>query len=147
MQLDYLIAAREDARPEVQWGQCVFHRFQGRLYLHSLIPHQGKKALTWCGESEITLPLGKLQLSALGRGLKPGNYAIEFRQVGERCKPQGRAHSQTLKKLFQEYQLEPWLRDHVPILYSGSDIAAVGDLFICEGFVSENGWQQKWLIE
>ncbi|MBX2859226.1 MAG: tRNA lysidine(34) synthetase TilS [Cellvibrionaceae bacterium] len=147
MQLDLLISAKDDAQPELQWGQCVFHRFQGRLYMHSPIPEQSKRALAWRGEGEIDLPLGKLKLRGQGRGLKPGSYAIQFRQVGERCKPAGRAHSQTLKKLFQEYKLEPWLRDYVPILYLQGEIAAVGDLFICEGFVCDQGWQQSWLIE
>ena len=146
-QLDQLIDAKEDAIPELQWGQCVFHRFQGRLYMHSQVPENCKRPLMWRGESEVALPLGKLTFQAQGRGLKPGNYAVQFRQVGERCRPYGRAHSQTLKKLFQEYQLEPWLRDYVPILYAGSEIAAVGDLFICEGFVAEKGWQPAWLIE
>src|SRR5690606_41862337 len=62
--------------------------------------------------------------------LKPGlsDIRVRYRQGGERCKPTGRAHSQTLKKLLQDYRLEPWLRDQVPLVYSDEQLVAVGDL-------------------
>ncbi|WP_235015188.1 tRNA lysidine(34) synthetase TilS [Oceanicoccus sp. KOV_DT_Chl] len=59
---------------------------------------------------------------------------VRFRQGGERCQPVGRSGSQSLKKLFQEVGLEPWWRDRVPLLYSGDELIAVADLWICQGW-------------
>jgi tRNA(Ile)-lysidine synthase len=72
-----------------------------------------------------------------GRGinaerLKGHNLEVQFRRGGERCQPAGRSGSQTLKKLFQEYAVEPWLRDRVPLLYCGDELVAVADLWVCE---------------
>ena len=64
---------------------------------------------------------------------------IRYRAGGERCKPVGRNHSQTLKKLLQEYQLEPWLRDMVPLVFSEENLVAVGDLWVCDGYVAAAG--------
>lgn len=70
-----------------------------------------------------------------------GELKIALRQGGERCHPSTRQHSQTVKKLLQEFELEPWLRDVVPLLLVGSgdaeQIAAVGDLWVCKGFTQE----------
>jgi tRNA(Ile)-lysidine synthase len=72
---------------------------------------------------------------------------IRYREGGERCKPAGRAHSQTLKKLLQEYVLEPWLRDKVPLVFSDGILVAVGDLWVCADFVAaedEDGYRLIW---
>ncbi|MEO0443239.1 MAG: tRNA lysidine(34) synthetase TilS [Pseudomonadota bacterium] len=62
---------------------------------------------------------------------------IAWRLGGERCRPVGRAASQTVKKLLQEYHLETWLRDRVPLIYIDNDLAAVGDLWVCEPFAAQ----------
>ena len=75
-----------------------------------------------------------------GKGLRipEDGVNIRFRSGGERCKPTGRSGSNTLKKLFQEYGLEPWLRNRVPLIYVKDQLAAVGDLWVCDEFsVSE----------
>ncbi len=57
---------------------------------------------------------------------------VQWRQGGERCTPVNRSASQTVKKLLQEYSLETWLRDRVPLLYLGDKMVAVGDLWLCQ---------------
>jgi tRNA(Ile)-lysidine synthase len=59
---------------------------------------------------------------------------VHLRQGGERCKPLGRHGSHPLKKLLQEYSIEPWLRDRLPLIYVGDELAAVAGLFVCEPF-------------
>jgi len=63
---------------------------------------------------------------------------IRWRQGGERCRPKGRQHSQTLKKLLQEYQVETWLRDRVPLLYCNDELVAVGDFWVNDTIVANN---------
>jgi hypothetical protein len=35
-----------------------------------------------------------------------------------------------VKKLLQEYQLETWLRDRVPLIYASDELVAVGNLWV-----------------
>ena len=59
---------------------------------------------------------------------------MRFRRGGERCQPVGREHSNSLKKLLQEYALEPWWRERIPLLYIDQQLVAVGDLWVCQGW-------------
>lgn len=149
-----LLPARIDASPKVAWGDAQLRRYQRRLYLLPAWFDQEEpdSPLFWLINSPLLLPdsscLSGTEVS--GEGLYIPNNAeleIQFRQGGERCKPQGRKGSNTLKILFQEYGLEPWLRDRVPLIYLNGELAAVADLWVCEGFEAEpdqNGVTINW---
>jgi tRNA(Ile)-lysidine synthase len=62
-----------------------------------------------------------------------------FRVGGERCKPAGRAHSQSLKKLLQEIKVPAWERDQVPLFYVNGKLAMVADLWVNSGFEATTG--------
>ena len=34
--------------------------------------------------------------------------------------------------------MPPWLREQLPLVYDGDSLAAVADLWICEGFQAEH---------
>lgn len=150
-----LLLAAEDAKPEVSWGPAgvrggSIYRYQNRLYLAPRLNYAVEREACYKNWDGVT----KLQLgnfSIVGKpaevGLAPGNYRVLFREGGERCQPADRQNSQTLKKLLQEYRLEPWLRDVVPLVYAGQELVAVGDLWICQGFETSGGFQPVWRIE
>lgn len=147
-----MMHARIDAQPFVTWPGVEVHRF--RDHLHAFSPLPPMSAEPFDIEWDLSQPLfingvGALSaISVVGSGLRSDlKYHVRNRIGGERCKPAGRAHSQTLKKLLQEYEVPPWLRDRLPIIYFGEEIAAVGNVWICEGFVAEanqNGWHLQW---
>ncbi|MDX2463803.1 MAG: tRNA lysidine(34) synthetase TilS [Porticoccus sp.] len=154
--LHELLPARQDAEPLVSWGGVQLRRYQKHLHLLPIdfdqLPESLDKELTWDTLSDLVLPDGS-ELSMTveqGQGLRvPQNSEVEvrFRGGGERCKPAGRNGSNTLKKLFQEYGLEPWLRNRVPLIYIQNQLAAVGDLWVCEEFSvaeSEQGIVLQW---
>ncbi|HSC67027.1 MAG TPA: tRNA lysidine(34) synthetase TilS [Cellvibrio sp.] len=131
-----LLKGREDAQAKVTWGNVSLQVYRRRLYV---LPAQ--------------LPSMKLQFALADQAAKPRlktdlpDLHIGYRKGGERCKPAGRAHSQTLKKLLQEYSLEPWLRDQVPLVFSGGSLVAVGDLWVCSDFVAgdtDAGYRLVW---
>ena len=110
--------------------------------------------MEWDLQSPIRLTdNSELQLAVCdGRGLsaKVDSVQVRYRQGGERCKPVDRNHSNSLKKLLQEYQLPPWLRDRVPLLYVDDQLVAVGDLWICEGWsaeAGEKGLEITWQVD
>jgi tRNA(Ile)-lysidine synthase len=79
----------------------------------------------------------------VGGGLRcsllPDGVQVGFRQGGERCRPAGRRHHHSLRKLLQEAGVPPWERRRLPLLYAGERLAAVADLWICEPFAAAPG--------
>jgi tRNA(Ile)-lysidine synthase len=154
--LSSVVGARQDASPEIVWQSQCWARFQNRLYLlkHSnqYIPQDS--TVRWDMQNCLPLADGS-QLSAQqskGKGLAVAEDFLEirYRQGGERCKPVGRGHSSSLKKLLLEYQLPPWLRDRVPLFYVNNELVAVGDLWVCEGFSAkpnQSGVEIKWQLD
>lgn len=142
-----LICHRQDSEAEVQWAGHSLRCYQQRLYLY---PTPAAPEQDWRLEWDLSLPLslgGRSQLQAEPNkvGLQAGpTYRVCYRSGGERCKPQGRNHSQSLKKLLQEYGLPPWLRDRVPLIYRDDQLVAVGDLWVCDGYAVQAGLKIDW---
>ncbi|WP_406827472.1 tRNA lysidine(34) synthetase TilS [Microbulbifer sp. ARAS458-1] len=125
------VGAVDDAAPEVVLGEWVLRRYRDRLFLTpQLQPFHGIDGgeIKWDGSGELNLP-GSWGLLP-SPGWPVADYRVRFRVGGERAKPRERHHSQTLKKLLQEYGLPPWLRDRVPLVYRGETLVSVGDLFV-----------------
>ncbi len=148
---EQLLCGRPDARAVVNWGNVSLRRFQQRLYLLPLaqLPRAGEGTLP-LAPGNVQLPGGG-QFSLVAEPAKPSkeatpclrtdlpNLTLRWRRGGERCQPDWRGHSQTLKKLLQEAELEPWLRDALPLIYSDGTLVAAGDLWVCRGFAAEPG--------
>jgi tRNA(Ile)-lysidine synthase len=143
----------------VQWGDCQLRQFNQRLYLMPLLAvfENQEARFLWNIDEPLSLDgVGKLAIKKIADKEKSGidpqkisgeAFQIRWRQGGERCTPVGRSSSQTVKKLLQEYKLETWLRDRVPLIYDNNELVAVGDLWVCEGFAAENantGVQINW---
>ncbi|WP_237065977.1 tRNA lysidine(34) synthetase TilS [Microbulbifer guangxiensis] len=131
-----LASAEADRLPAVPLGRLVARRFRDRLFLTPVLPEVPEDfSVSWDGRHPLLLP-GEGCLGPLP-GWPATEYSVRFRRGGERARPLERQHSQTLKKLLQEYGLEPWLRERVPLIFEGERLLAVGDLFLCEGWGSE----------
>lgn len=147
--IDQLLGARIDATPLVEWGDVQLRRFGDKIVaMRRMSPMDGLKRYSWNLTGTLSLKnAGSLiALSSYGKGinaamLDSSELVVAFRQGGERCRPVSRSGSQTLKKLLQEYQLEPWLRDRIPLILYRDEIIAVGDLWICEGWQVEGDQQ------
>lgn len=158
--LDHVLSAGTGRNPLVRWSGGQWRRFRQRLYLlpaqHLNIGLSGvgdaEFKRSWNPAEPLCLPDGAVLEATPGTGSGlmarlTGNLSIRHRSGGERCRPVGRAGSAGLKKLFQEYSLEPWLRDRVPLVYRGAELVAVGDLWVCEGFQTgphQPGWHLTW---
>lgn len=128
--LTQFLDSKADADPVYMLDGKELRRFNLRLFLlHSV----EKKAVDeqqerrWSGRAPLVLENGVLSLT---QGA-PDEFVVRFRSGGERLKPEGRRHSQTLKKLMQEYRIEPWIRDQIPLIYQGERLIAVGDRIFC----------------
>ena len=151
-----MVGARQDASPEIVWQSQCWIRFQNRLYLlnHDNKQFQLKSPINWDLKDCLLLPDNSRLNTRLfiGKGLRQNidKVEIRYRQGGERCKPEGRGHSSSLKKLLLEYQLPPWLRDRIPLLYVKDQLVAVGNLWLCEGWgvePEETGIEIYWQVD
>lgn len=129
----------------VAWGDCECRQFNGRFYLMPLLkkfkPSNNIVISIDIGEEKnIKLGVaGELNINRASSNNPVFNakkVSIRWRHGGERCTPIDRAHSQTVKKLLQEYQLETWLRDRVPLIYCDDQLIAVGDLWLCKAITN-----------
>ncbi|WP_211211596.1 tRNA lysidine(34) synthetase TilS [Gilvimarinus chinensis] len=127
--------------------------FANRLYALDAraqwAPRTDEPSLLWQSVAEpLALPggdcLSLIPVHHIGincMGIHPdgltGKVEVRWRQGGERCQPAGRAHSQTLKKLLQEYQVPTWLRPRVPLLFIDGDLAAVGDYWVNQAYAGK----------
>ena len=150
-----VMGAASDASPVLRWPGGEVRRFRRRLHARPPPPpFDSRHERPW---ADVATPL------ALGHGLlwaepergaglcarrvSAGALLVRFRRGGERAHPVGRARSQTLKRLFQEWGIPPWERGRVPLLYAGGELAAVAGLWVCRGFEAapdEPGWRIHW---
>jgi tRNA(Ile)-lysidine synthase len=143
-----ILKAAQDSAPLLAWPGAEVRRYRDLLYaMWPLPPHHPQRIVPWDLGAPLEMPTCGGRLDArhvAGHGLKrvllmSRPVTVRFRRGGERCRPAGRDHTHELRKLLQESAVPPWLRERVPLIYVGDELAAVGDLFICEGFQADAG--------
>jgi len=126
--LSQFLASKADSGPVYALGNTELRRFHSRLFLlHAQKEQESLQERQWDGRAPLVMTNAVLSMVAGS----PENFIVCFRSGGERLKPEGRQRSQTLKKLMQEYRIEPWVRDQIPLIYQGKHIIAVGDRIFC----------------
>lgn len=141
-----VINASEDAIPCIAWGEAEIRSYHDDLYIMKpLSKFDYNKTILWDGKKPLRLPgnLGTLRLKKIiGQGLKSEvlkkKLEIKFRQGGERCKLFGRNGTHKLKKLFQEWEVPPWQRGRVSLLYVDNQLAAIIGYAVCCEFVADD---------
>lgn len=153
---EQLIAGRQDSMAVVSWGSVQLRRFRQRLYLLSVGVVRGvrgqdrshtdrsdrENGVQWDGRQPLIWGGWRLSLEPVETGgfRRPAQgFTVRSREGGERCHPVDRPHSQTLKKLLQEADVEPWLRSQLPVLTVDGHIAVVADLWFCRGWEAAPG--------
>ena len=148
--LDEVLPAREDAQPQVTWPGASVRRYRNGLYLlPEVLPDVPQAAAFDAGSAPLGEGLGVLQLEeGAGRGLAPalvaGGLRLGFRQGGEKFRPDSQVHTRKLKKLLQDEGIVPWMREHVPLIYAGDELVAVGDLWIAADAAASPGVAVRW---
>lgn len=142
-----LLYAAQDRQPELIGEGYSLRRYQGEIFLVEILPDfdPGRVFPVSVGEALSIEGIGQVSLE---QGEFPGlsldlesraDLTIRFRQGGEICLPSKRCCHIEIKNLLREKQVPPWMRDRVPLLYAGEEIAAVGDLIITEPYRAKWG--------
>lgn len=152
-----LLPARVGRNPCVTWEGAEVRRYRGHVYglLPAPVVESNEFMLKQGDSATFGAGMGTLRLapSLEGKRLRTADYPAEglkvcFRSGGEVCKPAGHAHHRPLKKWLQELSVVPWMRERLPLLYIGDQLAAVAGLFVCAPFAAEKdepGLRIEWL--
>ena len=153
--LNEVLSARPDKMPVVCWSEGEVRRYRDGLYLRASQPRFDTSVVfPWDGQGRLRLPDGNGELSSestTARGIaedvwQKGQISVRYRQGGERCRLPGRGGTHELKKLFQEAGVPPWLRERIPLVYIGDELAVVAGWWFCEPFVAKEGGANVNLI-
>ena len=127
-----VIAARQDASPQLQLGAYQVRRFADDLYLLTAADiSEAKIALHWQGEAKLDLPagLGRVSFSTTQEGeayaLSGSNAELVFGQLSLRFTPAGQKVSKPLKQWFKLWQVPPWQRQRIPLLLVDGQLQVV----------------------
>lgn len=143
IQHDFL-QAKPDKSPYMKWGDVELRRYQSELYImRALLPHDSTQAFSWDMAQSLKLAhLGELSAAltdSAGLTQAISHVTIRFRQGGERCYFPERGCHQSLKHLMQEWNIPPWERNRIPLLFVEEELIAVVGFFIDARYQSMPG--------
>lgn len=146
---DEVAQAREDAAPRIFLNGFEIRRYKGQLWWVKSLPSLADRILDWPSpEQALTLPVnaGVVALSRSGnvRLPEPGeNVTVRFRASGM-LHIVGRNGGRKLKKIWQEQNVPPWLRDATPLLFYGDTLIAAAGVFVTKEGWAEDGVNFEW---
>ncbi len=143
--LAQLLSAGDDRLPLIEWGGMQVRRYRDRLFVLEFDPESADAELPdasdWDGCDRIDLGPLRGGLRFVYRDATavdvPGSWVVRFRAGGERFAAGGQ--HKTIKNLFQQHGVVPWMRAHVPLLYRADRLVAVGDLWQADDLTDEAG--------
>jgi tRNA(Ile)-lysidine synthase len=134
--LKQMLEARADAVPCVKWEGAEVRRYRDRLYVLGPLPSAPQEERIWDWRSDPRLDLGaglgQLQLRPAGPGDPalcglPCPLHVTWRNGVRALRPDATGARHTLRNLFQQQGIVPWMRARVPLIFTGERLAAVAD--------------------
>ena len=154
--IETLINAKSDS-PIITWDGFSIRRYKNTLYFFNPDLKQDEirpLKMKWFIDQTINLGgnRGSIQARFIkGQGIAlnkcPKSLEIKYRKGGEQIKPSGHKITKSLKNLFQENNVLPWVRDQIPLVCLGEDIISVGDLWFNQDYKAkeqEDGFLVYW---
>ena len=144
--LQDVLLARQEANPVVRHDGYNIQRYRDGLYM---VLEQKKPDLSqivnWTEQHDsLSLPdNGKLiPRSDAKQGIakqvwQQGNIQVKYRQGGEKIALANRTGRHSLKKLYQEEAVAPWLRDIIPLIYVNGELAAIASYWVSADFYAQ----------
>ncbi len=129
---------RKDGNICVEWNGYALQRYRARIFIERQRAEKSPQQdpVSWNGEA--CLPLMALHgflnfRPEEGRGLsveklRSAAVTVRLRRGGERLRIDPRRPRRTLKNLWQEKGVPPWLRERQPLLYCGEQLVCVPGL-------------------
>lgn len=137
--------SNSDRQPAIQYQGFEIRRFHNHIYLLRELPKlTAAYYLEWQGDCSL-LPngLGSLNIQFThGQGVSAKKWrdsviTVRPRAGGERLSISGRDGHHSLKHLFQETGVPPWVRERIPLIYSNETLIAVADLWVDAAYAAQ----------
>ena len=154
--IETLINAKSDS-PIITWDGFSIRRYKNTLYFFNPDLKQDEirpLKMKWFIDETINLGgnRGSIQARFIkGQGIAlnkcPKSLEIKYRKGGEQIKPSGHKITKSLKNLFQENNVLPWVRDQIPLFYLDEELVSVGDLWFNQDYKAkeqEDGFLISW---
>lgn len=153
-----LYGARADARVRIEHDGVLITRHRGAARIERNLP---REAAAWCvewhGEARIELGEGRGQVRferERGAGIDAsciaeGHWRFMSRAGGERIRLAAQGRTRTLKNLLQERSIPAWQRDHLPLLFRGTELVWVPGIGIAAEYACEarsEGLLPRWTM-
>lgn len=139
--LQAVLPAAEDKQPSIKFGELLCQRYQQQLYLTPLqLPDVAGEHFQWDLKTPLQTPVGKLDHHKVRQHVNLPDEVlldVQFRKGGENFHPAGRQGTHPLKKCLQEWQIPPWQRNSIPLLYYNKQLIYV------YGYAVSEGWDNK----
>lgn len=146
---DEVAVAREDAAPSIHLNGFDVRRYKRQLWWIKSTPSLSDVVLDWPSlEEPLALPheIGRVSLVNRGHVRLPEideRVTVRFK-AGGMLHIVGRSGGRKLKKIWQECNVPPWLRDTTPLLYYGETLIAAAGVFITEDGWADAGMAFEW---
>ncbi|MGH8315899.1 MAG: tRNA lysidine(34) synthetase TilS, partial [Steroidobacterales bacterium] len=137
--LAMMTGAASDSTPCVRWPGTAVRRYRGRLYISQAgeLAAPGEMEWNWTARRSLALGagLGSLSMTAgpgpatLAQDRLPKLLSLRAGTGGESLRPSPGARQRSLRNLYQEAGVVPWLRKSIPHLCAGRELIAVGNLW------------------
>ena len=145
--LRQILDAEADHQPAIVWGGNALRRYRQRLFFTAADPPRLHDAKPWVGRLGTPLELGPqlgtltwiAQRGGIDAQRLPAALSVRRRAGGESIRPGPLAKTQTVQHLCQSLGVLPWMRDALPLVFAGSELIAVADLWLDAGWCAAAG--------
>ena len=153
-----LYESRDDARVRIEHDGIVITRHRGAALIERLRVHAADPwRVEWHGEARLELGDGRGHVqfaSSKGAGIDAkwageGEWCFMPRSGGEKIRISAKGRTRTLKNLLQEHSVPALRRDHLPLLFRGSDLVWVPGVGIATQFACgprREGLLPRWTV-
>jgi tRNA(Ile)-lysidine synthase len=149
-----IIYSATDKSPCVNWDNVEIRRYKNLLYASKMMLERDVNIeYTWKPENILNILdetlIAKLECGKGVSKLKTENadFVVRYRRGGEKIHPDNLSHSRTVKQLFQEQSVLPWLRDRIPLIYINGELAVIPGFCIDKNYSAdknESSWDICW---
>ncbi|MDE2148873.1 MAG: tRNA lysidine(34) synthetase TilS [Gammaproteobacteria bacterium] len=140
-----MIGARADAQPRLRVGGYELRRYRQRLFAMPVLPSPPEDwSASWSEDARCRLADGFGELAAADAPPQP--LTVRFAVSGVRLRVGG--HGRSLKTVFQQHGVPPWLRSRVPLLCRQQEVLDVAGWILGDEisqWARQNRWRYRWL--
>jgi tRNA(Ile)-lysidine synthase len=147
-----VINSNIDASPKIKVANYFIRRYLDSLLLVAIDHTTIVTDVHWDWQNKPSKTINNIMLtmvassatSNLNINLPARSIVIKFRHTIDpklKFSIAGRNCSKKLKQLMQEYNVPPWLRDRIPLLFDGDEMIAAPGLWVCDKYQAKK--QQK----